>query len=169
MNARGRVLLLTPFIALLLFAVFLETQSLSLVAPYMMGRWEAVFAAIFVHNASSALCAAAVFRYVVMVVEALPERIRRREEMFLRRHSREVAIAATLILIFSSLMKASERFTPNLVLLATPVACIEAVGIFLSVHSGLTCRLNAGRIACVCSIFLFGAAVETAIIFLALR
>lgn len=169
MSAGRLTLLLLPFISLLLFAVFLETRSFSLVAPYMMDRWEAVFTSIFIHNASSSLCAAAVFRYVAMVIEALPEGIRRREEMFLRRHSRGMAAAVTLILIFSSLMKASGSFTPSLALLAAPIAFIEAAGIFLSVHSGLTCRLDAERIACIYGIFLSGAAAETAVIFLALH
>ena len=127
------------------------------------GPWMA--ALIFAHNSLAATAVAAGMSFYKALIDALPEKFRRREIM-VKEHARLFSAVFAVLIVLNSLFVGGGLAVLNsqLIHLWLPVAAVEAYGLYLATLYPLQRRVSAVNMAKVYFFFLVGAFVETAVI-----
>jgi uncharacterized membrane protein SpoIIM required for sporulation len=123
-------------------------------------------ALIFAHNSLAATAVAAGMSFYTALIDALPEKFKRREEVLVKERARLFSAAFAVFIVLNSLFVGGglSAFNFQLIHLWLPVAAVEACGLYLATLYPLQRRVSAVNMAKVYFIFLVGAFVETIII-----
>jgi uncharacterized membrane protein SpoIIM required for sporulation len=149
------------FLALVRFETDVFTSNAS--AVLRSGPWMATL--IFAHNSLAATAVAAGMSFCTALIDALPEKFKRRE-VLVKEHARLFSAAFAVFIVLNSLFVGGglSAFNFQLIHLWLPVAAVEACGLYLATLYPLQRRVSAVNMAKVYFIFLVGAFVETIII-----
>jgi hypothetical protein len=149
------------FLALVRFETDVFTSNAS--AVLRSGPWMA--ALIFAHNSLAATAVAAGMSFCTALIDALPEKFKRRE-VLVKEHARLFSAAFAVFIVLNSLFVGGglSAFNFQVIHLWLPVATVEACGLYLATLYPLQRRVSAVNMAKVYFIFLVGAFVETIII-----
>jgi len=164
LGKKGLAALLCVFLSLLIFARF-ETEIF--VSSVRLLKADALMATlIFAHNSLAATTVSVGMLFLSCLVEALPERFKRREASALK-HPRLFSAAFAVLLVLGSLLQFGGLKALDVLplLMTLPVAAIEVYGLYLAVLCGLRKRVSASNMAKVYTVFLVGAMVETCTIY----
>ena len=166
MRAKLRLVLLgVAFLALITFTYF-ETRAFIASAFWIIqtGAMMALF--IFAHNSLAATALLVGMWFVATSSEVIPARYRGRDDILLK-HPRALATFFSVFLVLQSSVVWGVPFDVRAIAYCLPVASMEVYGVYLAVLTGLRGCTSLRGVASVYSVFMVGAAVETAIILLA--
>jgi len=143
-----------------------ESNALFSSAPAVLCSGPSATAAlIFAHNSVAASVVTVGMSFYAALVDALPEKFRRREGLIVK-HVKPFSPALAILIVLNSLRAAGGLFaiSLNVAPLLLPVAAVEAYGLYLAALYPLQRRLTAANMAKAYALFLVGAILEAALI-----
>ena len=126
-----------------------------------LGSWMA--ALIFAHNSLAATAVTVSICFYMALVEALPERFRKKEVLVVK-HAKIFSVALAVFLVFNSVFMGVGMVAFQFIHLWLPVAVVEVCGLYLATFYPLQKRVSLTNMVKVYAVFLVGALVETAVI-----
>jgi hypothetical protein len=146
------------FLAFLLCA-YCETRAFISYAPLIMRTGALAAVLIFTHNSLAAVTVMVGMLFCSYLVEAMPEKYRRRGDVL--KHPRATCAVLSAFIIANSLLVLGWPINAEAVLYSLPVAAIEAYGVYLAAFTGVRRCVSIKNMGKVYSVFFAGAVLET--------